>query len=488
MAFSLLTPVGKLRPNVLPILASWVAGGPVAVETDTRCRKAATLVTDKRLLVLHPGHCRLLGLLVAAQMLALPIPLRRSGRKAKRPPPMPRVRAALAARIPALGTVPDDVWARAFGGLAGVDIRNDDVELEDADAWVELTRKPAARVSAEYPRGDVELVLTDADFVGVPDALSSLAASIRAGHRPLHTLPDFPDVPFVVAQVRVNTLRGNSTERVTLDHRADLAQMYARCIRQSAEGRMVDHPPDVPAFVGATLDNQRLAEARAALRAGREFPVFTDEGDPLTTFDETQHTAIVMYNLAATRDRSLGDAVASPDFLMTFVYAYELLRIDTEIHLCVGTTVDGPAGAHVHLLLDFLVKGMSEPWTAVGSRVKRVLQAGLLEHLAPASFEPLLLARMATLFRDQAAGRGEGWCLHPALLSSRTLAGTEHIRNAEERFAASMVRTLDQIEAKLGPVENGVIWLPRSVTRCIPTSTRLGQKAYRGPRKKPTRA
>jgi len=48
--------------------------------------------------------------------------------------------------------------------------------------------------------------LTDGGVVGVPDALSALAASIRAGHRTLQTLPDFPDIPFVVAQVRINTL------------------------------------------------------------------------------------------------------------------------------------------------------------------------------------------------------------------------------------------------------------------------------------------
>ncbi len=479
MVISLLTPVGKVRPNVLPILASWVADGAVAVETDGRCQEAATLLTAKRLLVVHPKRCRLLGLLIAAQMLALPLPARSPHRRGKPHPAQARARAALVARIPALQSVPDDVWARAFGGLRGVAVRTDSVPLEEPTRWRDL-RPARTRVSAEYPRGDVALVLTDGSFTGVPDAIEALQAAIQAGHRPLQTLPDFPDVPFVVAQVRVNTLHGMNAERVTLDHREDIAQSYARCIRQSAEGHPLDRPPEIPAFVGADLDNQRLAEARAALRAGREFPVFTQEADPLSSFDESQHTAVLSYDLAATRDRSLTDVCAAPEFMMTLARAYEMLRIDTAIHLSVGTTVRGPDRSKVHLLLEFVVKGFTDAWSGVVNRIERVLDAGLLAHFEPASFEPLLLARMASVFRDQAGGRGEGWWLHPTLLCSRTLNGVGHIRDADQRFATSMVRTMDRIHDQVGQAEHGLIWLPRSVTRLIPKSTRLGEKVYRG--------
>ncbi len=253
MAPSLLTPVGQLRPNVLPILASWIAEVGLPVEIDARSARTATAVVEPRVLVVHPERCTILGLLLAARVLSEAVAADRAGA------PLPRrvtsrARASLIRRVPALHAVPRDLWARAFGDDDGPAVRRTHATLTQAPEWVEHSSDQAVRSSSALPGIDLELVLSDAQFDGAPSAIDELLASIRAGRRRLHTLPDFPDVPFVVAQVRVNTAPRQSDDDGSLAPVESLVQSYARCVRQSAEGLPLAQPPEASAFAGARLD------------------------------------------------------------------------------------------------------------------------------------------------------------------------------------------------------------------------------------------
>ncbi len=221
---------------------------------------------------------------------------------------------------------------------------------------------------------------------------------------------------------------------------------------------------------------------RAALRAGREFAVFVEEGDPQTTFDPTQHAAVILYDVAAARPGDLEGGSAAPRLMMTFARAYEHLRIPTEIRLCAGLRVPGPARKEVFVLFDFLVKAMEEDWSALTSRVARVLPIRLDQPGVLSCFEPLSFARVASAFRAHARGRGEDWCrrLHPMLLAPNDLRSVGKVQHAVSRIQASLVRSVDELHERVGDVHSAFLWLPKALVRRIPRATRLGRVVYRG--------
>lgn len=116
MAISLSTPVGALREQLLPVLASWIHGDGVGVECLHASLDAIQVTCKSRTLVVHPQRCDLLMLMLGSELLANRRQLRNAAEAAS--PDTVRnwlrdARARLVARFPAFANIPESTWQPA---------------------------------------------------------------------------------------------------------------------------------------------------------------------------------------------------------------------------------------------------------------------------------------------------------------------------------------------------------------------------------------
>lgn len=279
-----------------------------------------------------------------------------------------------------------------------------------------------------------EMILPDCALEGAGDALAGVMAAIADGSQPLQHLPERPDCPFVVVQVRLgNRVDSPRGLREVMRYRTEMleaSRAYAHCIRTSSEGVPVDLPPDANAYCGLDLDMSRLADARIASRLGRDFPVFLREEDPYSTFDPRQHRAVI-YSDLTNHEADLSDTAPSLYINAAIANGYELLGVETEWHACLDFLTPGPEERPVVLHLDFVLKRIDEPWAPiVWERLKRVHEFQPATEAKVAMFPPLHMQRTVGLLEQVGSDVGpDGWW-HTALLMSHNREAMEHVDRA----------------------------------------------------------
>ena len=470
MAISIFTPVGELRESLLAVLASWIHGNAVGVECMHSSQQAVQIVCQSRTLVVHPERCNLLMLLVAAELLAHRREVRGAvvhvdAEAVRRW--IPEARRSLVARFPAFAAIPPSAWNACTRGNLLPAVHWDTAKVAPPQA--RFLSDAQRRRNGELASTSLDLVLPDCHLEGADDAFAEIVAGIANGSHALQQLPDLPDVPFLVAQVRlgnrVDAPRGLNEVIGRSRHRLDASRAFAHCIRTSTEGLPLDNPPDTNALYGRDLDLNRLADARIATRLGRDFPVFAREEDPVSTFDPRQHRAVV-YSDVTEHEADLRDMAPSLAGNAAVAHAYELLGIATEWHACRDFLVPGPSGKPVVLHLAFVLKRIDEPWAPiVWERLRRVHTFRPSLEATPAVFPALHMRRTVELLGRVADDVGtEGWW-HPALLMSPNMEAMQHVSRGAERFVAHMERDLERAQEKRQL--KSLFWLPNALRKCI---------------------
>jgi hypothetical protein len=466
-------PVMLLRESLLPVLASWIHGDAVSVQSVSSSPHTVQVVGKSRTILLQGQRCSVLGLFLAAAMLRewLRDEASRAGRKDSSPTLgqakelCRRARGWLLECFPSLRQVPENQWAQ-LSKPPFLPVLRWQSALVAAQEIVPISK--AQRVERPELLDDTSYAvsLADCDLEGSASTFATFAAAIRDGKIPLQHLPELPDVPYVAVAVRVggrHDARAGTGER--RQRREDIARkaavMYSECVRESTEGMPVDSPPDAAAWAGLELDPGRLCDARIAIKTRRELPLFLQSEDPLTQFDPRQHCAVVYGDLGHGRAELL-DGAPSAIMNASLAEAYQLLGMRTEWHVCADFVVPGMKERRVVLHLDFLVKGENEPWgSLVWERFAR-LQGARMSGIGEAGvFPPLHLSRVVRRLGRMVDGMEEPRWVHPVVLCSPGMRGMGYVKRAGERWAAGMEGMMEGLEG-MGRVK-AFLWLPREV-------------------------
>jgi hypothetical protein len=467
-------PVSRLRESLLPVLASWIFGDAVSVQSTSASRHRAQVVGRSRTILVDGNRCSLLGLFLAAGMLHVWLrdPVGRRVRQNASPTfamvrdIAARARQRLIECFPSLEHLPPQVWRM-------VSTPPELPEMRWASALVDP--QPIVPVTPQMQREHPELLddtkhqvtLPDCDMEGAGSTFERFAEGIRAGTIALQHLPELPDVPYVAVSVRVggrHDAPAGTTEKqhsVRTGAAKEAGKMYAECVRKSTEGVPVDNPPDAAAWSGLEIDPARLCDARIAIKTRREFPLFLQSEDPLTQFDPAQHR-VVLYGDLARGQASVLEGAPSSVVTSAMAQAFERLGLRTEWHCFLDYVVPGPKGRKVVLHLDFLVKGELEPWGALAwDRFGRLQGAGLKGVGEGGVFPPLHLSRVLGRLERMVDGMEDPRWVHPVVLCSPGMRAMGYVERAGVRWATAMEGMMRGLEG-LGKVKP-FLWLPREV-------------------------
>jgi hypothetical protein len=470
------TPVGELREPLLAVLASWIHGSNVGVECTSSSLHAVQLACHSRTLVVHPRHCSLLLLLLAAELLAHRGELSR-GRGAVDETIvaswLPAAQRRLVARFPGLANLPATAWQQCVRAGRLPVVRW--LHAEVSPPKIETNAPTQGDSPPDLSKGALEFALPDCELASAHDTLSELAAGIASGAIAARHLDELPDVPYVAVRVRlgnrvdVGAGRAEQFEHHRLAFQA--ARAFARCMRSSLEGLVLEPTASQGSTTGRELDMRRLPMARVATRLGRDFPVFVGDPEELSHFDPQDHR-VVMYSDLTNHKARLDDAAPSMLLNIAMAYGYELLGIPIEWHASQDHLVRGPNGRKVLLHLDFVMKGFDEEWSPIiWERLDRVSSYVPWLDSKPGLFAPLHMHRAAELLaQNDAADATKSWW-HLVLSMGPNLDTMRHVRASPERFAAHMEATLQRLHAQRRT--KAMAWLPAGLRHALPRDAML---------------
>lgn len=354
--------------RTLALLTSAVAGVDGRVVTSYRAKYPLTVALDSRTLVLNPLTAGLYDLVLGARLL--------THRDLLRQGPVEEQRKnrwlTLKAHRRLISTAQLEL-RQQFSGvekLPGCFLPGSPVsDLRLVANQVEWLPFDMQHSASSHGPGLAAQILPDLQITGTQDDFGCVLAALEAGQLMTNVLPGLDDLPYVAIPLRFATTDHCPLLRSWQRHAADPENRdtivgLMRCYQSKSIVRQMRQPSGKPQVTGVNLDSNRLVSARAAMRAGRQMPLFRKTGSTIEpVFDPRQHLVVITFDLNDLEHLTWNDNREEIlRFLTVLLTVHQNLDVDVIVQGSADRLVETSDGRVVCLHFHTQFKALDEPF------------------------------------------------------------------------------------------------------------------------------